>query len=351
MQQTCIPGISTWSQWQSGRDMPFNSYFIRNGEENLLIDPLPLDERDAEQIERAGGAAWIVVTNRDHERAAEAAAERFQARVAASHPDAEQISVRVDRALFDGETLGGARVIALQGCKTAGEFALCLPSRQTAIVGDVLLGDPAGSLRMMDAAKLIDSGRAIASLCRLRSLHPRHVLVGDGISVFDRAYEAINACLDSCIGANVVNLDELTFRSDDADPAKFRAEAAEIGFRIGAEKLGYRVARLDPGVAFCPMHWHIAEEELFIVWEGTPSIEGPSGTTQLRRGDFVAFPTREAGAHKLINRSDAPATVVLIANTDPHDVCLYPDSKKLLVEVTDMMVRSGPILDYYDGET
>ena len=47
----------------------------------------------------------------------------------------------------------------------------------------------------------------------------------------------------------------------------------------------------------------------------------------------------------------APATVILIANNNPHDVCFYPDSKKLLVEMTDTLVRSEPILDYYEGET
>jgi uncharacterized cupin superfamily protein len=71
---------------------------------------------------------------------------------------------------------------------------------------------------------------------------------------------------------------------------------------------------------------------------------------QLRRGDLIAFPTREFGAHKLLNRSDAPATLILIANTNPYDVCFYPDSKKLLVEATETLVRSEPILDYYEGE-
>jgi uncharacterized cupin superfamily protein len=350
MQRTCIAGISMWSRRQTERDMDFNSYFVQCGDGNLLVDPLPLEERDAQQIDAAGGVAWIAVTNRDHERAAQAAAARFNARVAASRPDAGEMSVRVERVLSDGDTLGEARVLSLDGCKTAGEFALCFPWKQTVIVGDALLGDPAGSVRMLDDEKLIDPARAVRSMCRLRSIHPRNLLVGDGAPIFDRAYEAINVYLETRAGANVVNLDELPLRSGDDGPPAYRAGFAEIGFRIGAEKLGYRVARLEPGMAFCPTHWHTAEEELFIVWEGTPSVESPSGTTQLRRGDFIAFPTRHTGAHKLVNHGDAPATIVLIANTDPYDVCFYPDSKKLLVEVTDTLVRSEPMLDYYEGE-
>jgi hypothetical protein len=39
----------------------------------------------------------------------------------------------------------------------------------------------------------------------------------------------------------------------------------------------------------------------------------------------------------------------MISNTK-SEVCLYPDSKKLLVDAADIIVRSEPTLDYYDGE-
>jgi uncharacterized cupin superfamily protein len=352
MQRTCISGIAIWSCWQADRGLHFNSCFVQGEGENLLVDPLPLEESDAQEILSRGGAQLIVVTNRDHERAAAAAAQRFGARVGASEPDALEMSVRVDRLLRDGDVVGCATVIALDGLKTAGEFALHLPQTQTVIVGDALWGDPAGSLRMMPDEKLLDPAGAARSLCKLRAVRPRHILVGDGAPIFGRAYEAINDCLEKRSDArvNVVNLDELPLRFS-SGPANYNADLAEIGFRLGAEKLGYRATRLEPGAEFCPTHWHTAEEELFIVWDGSPAIEGPLGSTPLRRGDLVAFPTRQTGAHKLVNRSDAPATVILIANVSPYDVCFYPDSKKLLVEMTDTLVRSEPLLDYYDGET
>ncbi|MGA9943863.1 MAG: cupin domain-containing protein [Candidatus Cybelea sp.] len=351
MQHTCIPGIAVWSRWQADRGVHFNSYFVQGDSENLLVDPLPLEEGDAQQILSGGGVHWIVVTNRDHERAAAAAAERFGARVAASEPDVREMSVRADRVLCDADTVGDATVLALDGLKTAGEFALHLPWKQTVIVGDALWGDPAGSLRLMPDEKLIHPVRAARSLCKLRAVRPRHILPGDGAPLFERAYEAINDCLEKRADArvNIVNMDELPF-SFSSGPANYNADVAEIGFRLGAEKLGYRATRLEPGAEFCPTHWHTAEEELFIVWDGSPAIESPLGSTPLRHGDLVAFPTREFGAHKLVNHGDTPATIILIANTNPCDVCFYPDSKKLLVEATDTLVRAEPILDYYDGE-
>lgn len=341
-----------WSRWQADRGLNFNSYFIRGDDGNLLVDPLPLDDPDAAEIDRLGGVRWIVVTNRDHERAARDAVKRFSARVAAAEPDASELTVKVDRVLGDGDTIGAAKAIALDGLKTAGEFAIHLPWKRTVIVGDALWGDPPGAVRMMPDDKLIDPIRAARSLRKLRAVHPSNLLVGDGAPVFGRAYEAITACLEARADANVnaVNLDQLSF--DERDEAgDYRAEVAEIGFLLGAEKLGYRAARLAPGAAFCPLHWHVAEEELFIVWDGSPTLEGLEGSTLLRRGDLVAFPTREFGAHKLVNRSASPATIIMIANTNPYDVCFYPHSKKLLVEATETLVRTEPILDYYDGET
>jgi uncharacterized cupin superfamily protein len=352
MQKTVVPGVAMWSAWQPDRNLFFNSYFIETPEGNLVIDPLALSVTDAQEIESRGGVRWIVVTNRDHERDSAALRERFGASVAASPPDASELSVRVDRILQDGEIFATARVIVLDGLKTAGEFALWFRERRTAVVGDALWGDPAGSVRLMPDEKLADPAKAVLSLRKLRARNPLHLLVGDGAPIFGRAFEVISACLDARTGVftNRVNIDELADSRNPADPPPFLAGYAEIGFLLGATRLGYLLAFLDPGDAFCPLHWHTAEEELFIVWEGTPTLRSPRGETRLRPGDLVAFPTDPAGAHKLINESDSRCMVLMIANTDPGDVCFYPDSNKHVVEATGTLVRSAPILDYFDGE-
>jgi uncharacterized cupin superfamily protein len=352
MQKTVVPGVAMWSVWQPDRNLFFNSYFIKTPEGNLVVDPLALAPGDAEEMAASGGVQWIVVTNRDHERASATLREHFGAEVVAMEPDADELSIPVDRRVGDGEILATARVIALEGLQTRGEFALFFQRRRMIVVGDALWGDPAGSVRLMPDEKLAEPAAATLSLRKLRARNPRHLLVGDGAPVFGRAFEVISACLDSRAGVftNRVNLDELVLESDPTDPLPFRSSAAEIGQLIGATRLGYRLARLDPGQAFCPLHWHTAEEELFIVWDGTPTLRSPRGETVLRRGDLVAFPTNPAGAHKLLNESDAPCSVIMIANIDPADVCFYPDSKKHVVEATGTLVRSEPILDYFDGE-
>jgi uncharacterized cupin superfamily protein len=351
VQKTVVDGVAMWSVWQQDRGLYFNAYYVEAPDGNLLIDPLALDDADAAEIEQRGGVAWFAITTRDHERETAAAAVRFGAKIAAGAPDVPSLGVAADRELLDGETICGARVLALEGLKSPGEFALHLRDRGAVVVGDALWGVPAGALSMMDDRKLQDPVAAALSLRALRKMRPRHVLTGDGAPVFERGFEALNACLDARDAhVNVVNLDSLTRHDDRIYPSPFGSRAEEIGFMLGATKLGYWLGVLPPGSAFCPLHWHTREEELFVVWEGHPTLRGPRGDVRLRRGDVVAFPTGPRGAHKLLNETGEPCSVLMISNADPGDVCFYPDSDKLLVDSTGLIVRSSPDLDYFHGE-
>ncbi len=350
MQATRIPGVALWSQWQEDRQVFFNSHFVAGPDGNLLIDPLELSERDAAEIDASGGVAWIVVTNRDHERASAAASQRFGAPIAASALDAPLLWCNVTRTLEDGERIGDARVIVLEGMKSPGEIALEFRSLRTVLVGDALWGAPAGALSLPPRVK--DAHAALLSLRRIARIRPEHLLVGDGSSIYDRAYQAIHTFLASRTEAyvNRINLKDLRFDYIGDERPGYGAFDAEVGHLIGASRLGYRVSDLPAGSTFCPMHWHAGDEELCIVWEGVTSLLTPRGEIELRAGDLVAFPAGERGAHKLINRSDTTCRVIFIAYEPDLDVCYYPDSDKLLVSPQGTLVRSSPQLDYYDGE-
>ncbi|MGH7684247.1 MAG: hypothetical protein ACREMT_07880, partial [Vulcanimicrobiaceae bacterium] len=177
LQRTSLPGISMWSRWQPDRALFFNSFFVK-GDENVLIDPLALEETDAQNIEGEGGVAWIVITTRDHEREAAALAKRFGAKVAAPELDIPEMKVNIDRTLREGDVLGRLAVVQLAGMKSPGEFGLYCADCETAIVGDALWGDPPGSLRMVPDPKLGDPGKAALSLRRLWALRPKNLLVG-----------------------------------------------------------------------------------------------------------------------------------------------------------------------------
>jgi uncharacterized cupin superfamily protein len=351
MQKTVVPDVWTWKRWQPDRSMDFNSWFCK-GDVNIVVDPLEPDADDLRQIEEMGGVDWVVVTNRDHERATKLFVDRFEAKVAAGDRYADELSLGVTQRLGDDDLFHGWRVIELEGFKSPGEIALYSSVRRTVILGDSLWGDPAGSLRFMPDAKLEDPQRAVLSMRRVRGVvRLENILVGDGAPIYGNARAAIGRCIDARSIADTlrINLDEVPMR-EDTGPGEYAALDGEVGFLIGAERLGYRVAHLEPGRAFCPMHWHTAEEELLIVWSGEPTLLTPRGDVKLRKGDCVAFPCGEVGAHKVRNDSSTLATIFMISNVDAGDTCFYPDSKKLLVERADLIVRSEPALDYFDGE-
>lgn len=353
MQETVVADVAMWWRWQADRGVNFNSWLVTGDDGAFIVDPLEPDDPVVFERCRAADVRAIVITNRDHERAAARFSRELGAPVFAPAADAGQMSVAVDRTIADGDDVFGWRVLTLDGYKTPGESVLFSPRRRAAISGDAFWGAPAGALRLMPDEKLADPSRALLSARRMRALELEHLLVGDGMPVFGGAHRALGALIDRRANdapVEIVNLADLHWRNFAGDPAPFNGEAGEIGLLLGAEKLGVAAARIAPGQSYCPLHWHTREEEFFLVWQGTPTLRTPAGTRRLAPGDCMVFVTEPHGAHRLSNDSDEPCVVIMVANIDPGDTCLYPDSEKLAVERTGTLVRTHPQLDYFDGE-
>ena len=62
---------------------------------------------------------------------------------------------------------------------------------------------------------------------------------------------------------------------------------AEIGWLLGASRLECAATRLQPGAALAPMHWHTAEEEVCIVFDGAATLRTLQRDVELRRGDII----------------------------------------------------------------
>jgi uncharacterized cupin superfamily protein len=116
------------------------------------------------------------------------------------------------------------------------------------------------------------------------------------------------------------------------EPDRFAGRhVAPVGAQAGARELAASVYELDPGAVGSPLHVHHANEELLFILAGTPSLRGPGGTQRLSAGAVVAFPRGVAGAHSLVNHSDAPARYLVVSTTNRPDVVEYPDTRATLV--------------------
>lgn len=192
------PDLFTWSVYDEAQQVDFNGFLWKREGGNVAVDPVPLAEHDWKHLAELGGAAWIVLTNSAHVRAAREVVARTGAALLGPAGERESFPVPCGRWLADGdEPVPGLVARELHGSKTDGELALVLEDT-TALFGDLVRAHQAGALMLLRREKLRDPARALESVRRLRSLHPRieHVLVGDGWCAFRNG----GALLDELLG-------------------------------------------------------------------------------------------------------------------------------------------------------
>jgi uncharacterized cupin superfamily protein len=121
--------------------------------------------------------------------------------------------------------------------------------------------------------------------------------------------------------------------------------------RKGGRKIGIGYEELLPGKQSVPFHYHMLEEEHIIALEGEATLRLGEERYTIKAGDYVGFPAGERVGHCIINESDAPFRFIIIGDRQPNEVCIYPDSKKVMVRAYDSVIlRYTENLDYYDGE-
>jgi uncharacterized cupin superfamily protein len=121
--------------------------------------------------------------------------------------------------------------------------------------------------------------------------------------------------------------------------------------RTGGRKIGVSYEELPPGKQSVPFHYHMLEEEHIIALEGEATLRLGEERHRIRAGAYVGVPAGQRAGHCLINDSDAPFRFLMIGDREPNEVCVYPDSAKVLVSALGRAVlRDGERLDYWDGE-
>jgi len=192
-----LPGIWQWSWFSEEKQLDFNGLFLMTGEHNVLVDPPPMTADARLFIRRNGPVDYLIVTNRDHVREAVSCQAEFTCRLYVPGADVASLDLKPDHTYKDGELLpGGIWVVQLKDQKSPGESALFLQQgKGVLIVGDALIGKPAGSVNMLPADKYPDVKKAKEGLCRLLKYEFDSLLVGDGTSIITGAKSAVASFL------------------------------------------------------------------------------------------------------------------------------------------------------------
>jgi uncharacterized cupin superfamily protein len=151
--------------------------------------------------------------------------------------------------------------------------------------------------------------------------------------------------------ANVFDDD---YEYDQTDPDGFHAGMARVGKAAGGEHLAVKAFEIPAGESLCPYHYEY-EEEWLLVLEGAVVVRTPDGEHETRRGDLVCFAPGPQGAHKVSNRAELTARIVMFSSAHEPSVAVYPDSDKIGVWPGNdadkvMLHRRDGAVDYYDGE-
>jgi uncharacterized cupin superfamily protein len=139
------------------------------------------------------------------------------------------------------------------------------------------------------------------------------------------------------------------------ESTRFGGQAKHLSFAaVGrAYHVGVMFEAPAPGKRLAPLHYHMLEEEQALVLEGELTLLLGEERHPMKPGDYVYFPAGRKVGHSFMNSGTGPCRYLMIGERNPNDVCVYPDSNKVMVaalrsehDIFDM----AAVRRYWDGE-
>jgi glyoxylase-like metal-dependent hydrolase (beta-lactamase superfamily II) len=187
-----VSDVFTWSWHSQPHGYDFNGHLLRHSDGNICVDPVQPSDAVLDELIRMG-AARVVITNRNHCRAANLVKERLGARTTIHLEDAAYArgqGTDVDDNLRVGERIGPLEVIGVAG-KSPGEVALLWRERRILIVGDAVIGHPPSKCSLLPEKVMDDPVRLRGNIHALLNLDFDTLLVGDGVSILSGAKDRL----------------------------------------------------------------------------------------------------------------------------------------------------------------
>lgn len=154
----------------------------------------------------------------------------------------------------------------------------------------------------------------------------------------------------------IVNVDDVPARQCGKDGGTVASEVRGLGSAAGSERVGLSHYVVQPGMLMSPPHVHSADEEIFVVLEGSGTVllyPSPRGGGEIeefpvRAGCTIARPAGSQRAHA-VRAGEEGMTLLAFGTSDPNDICYYPRSGKISFRGVGVIGRLEQV-DYWDGE-
>ncbi len=186
--QEIVTDIFTWSWFSEPHGYNFNGHLLRDPSGNICVDPVEPGEEDLDSIAQEG-VEKIILTNRNHSRAANRVRSRTNAQTLIHPEDADHArsqDTEIDNMLAIGGKVGPLEIVGAAG-KSPGEIALFWRNRGILIVGDAIIGAPPGQCGLLPEGVMDDPALLRHNLNKLLDLDFDILIFGDGVSILQNA--------------------------------------------------------------------------------------------------------------------------------------------------------------------
>ena len=125
-------------------------------------------------------------------------------------------------------------------------------------------------------------------------------------------------------------------------------ESRGLSHTAGSVQSGLGHDRIPAGNLGTVPHCHSAEEEIFVVLEGSGTLLHGDEQLPVRPGHVAGFPPGTGISHA-IRAGEGGITYLTYGTRDPNDIAYYPRSNKVAFRGVKLIARLES-LDYWDGE-
>lgn len=146
-----------------------------------------------------------------------------------------------------------------------------------------------------------------------------------------------------------IDIDTVPRRGGSGYPEPYAGQMAgrtsrRLGPAAGLTQFGVNIVYLEPGAVASLRHWHLKEDEFAIVLSGELVLAEDTGETVLTTGDCAAWPAGAANGHRFENRSNAPASFLVVGTSHPDETVTY-------TQLDMKIIKSGgkARFTYHDG--
>ncbi len=145
---------------------------------------------------------------------------------------------------------------------------------------------------------------------------------------------------------SILNVDDAL--AEPRERANHRGTWRRLGKPAGARRTGLNHISLEPGQMGSPLHCHSAEEEVFVVLDGSGTLLLGDDEHPVKAYDVIVRPAGTGVAHAF-RAGDDGLVFLAYGPKEPNDICYYPRSNKISFRGVGLIGRIEK-LDYWDGE-